>query len=80
MGAGATGTLISRRVEAVSFNDIIKLLRQIVPTPFEVVPLPRKSAITHRHFDVSRLFLRSPAFRFTSLEEGLRSYYRAIAA
>ena len=80
IGARATGTFNLATGRSCSFADIVKLLQGIAPVPFEVVSLPRKSPITHRHFDVTRLFLSLPGFRFTTVEEGLRAYCHASAA
>ncbi len=60
-----------------SFAGIVEILRHVVPYPFSVVSVPRKTAITHRWFDTTKLFLSNPAFKFTSLEEGLRAYWIA---
>jgi UDP-glucose 4-epimerase len=80
IGAKATGTFNLATGRSCSFADIVKLLRAIVPVPFEIVSAPRRTPITHRHFDMSQLFLRLPEFRFTTVEEGLRALYRERAA
>ena len=80
IGANATGTFNLATGQSCSFADIVKLLREIVPVPFEIVSSPRRAPITHRHFDTTRLFLHLPEFRFTTVEEGLRAYFRERAA
>ena len=80
IGARATGSFNLATGRSCSFADIITLLRGIVPVSFDVVALPRKAPVTHRHFDVTQLFLRLPGFRLTTVEEGLRACYCANAA
>jgi len=77
VAAKATGTYNLATGHSRSFADVVEVLRQVVPVSFEVVSLPRKGPITHRHFDVTKLFLQVPGFHFTSLEQGLAGYYRS---
>ncbi len=76
---GATGVYNVATGQSLSFAEIVEILRRVVPISFESVSLPRKASITHRHFDVSRLFLQIPEFQFTSIEKGLESYYASFA-
>jgi hypothetical protein len=55
-------------------------LRDLVPYEVAVTSLPRKSAITHRRFDIARLTRAVPDFRFTPLPDGLRATLRAFGA
>lgn len=63
-----------------SFADVVKTMRDLVPYDVEVTSLPRKSAITHRRFDIARLTCAVPGFRFTPLQDGLRATLRAFGA
>ena len=76
VAAKATGTYNLATGQSRSFADIVEGLRQVVASPFDVVSLPRKMSVTHRHFDVTKLFLQVPGFHFTSIEQGLAGYYR----
>ena len=78
MEAGATGVYNVATGQSLSFKEIVEILKRVVPTSFESVSLPRKASITHRHFDVSRLFLQLPEFRFTTIENGLKSYFTSV--
>lgn len=75
--ANVSGTYNLATGHSRSFSDVVEVLRQVVPVSFEVVSLPRKGPITHRHFDVTKLFLQVPGFRFMSLEQGLAGYFRS---
>jgi len=63
-----------------SFADVVKAIRDLVPYDVEVTSLPRKSAITHRRFDIARLSRALPGFQFTAPREGLRATLRAFGA
>jgi nucleoside-diphosphate-sugar epimerase len=63
-----------------SFADVVKTLRDLVPYDVVVTSLSRKSAITHRRFDIARLTRAVPDFRFTPLPDGLRATLRAFGA
>lgn len=80
MAVRATGTYNLATGRSVSFREIVEMLRNIVPKRFEVVFQPRKTPVTHRHFDGVRLTSAMPGFRYTPLDAGLRSYYAAVAA
>ncbi len=73
----ATGTMNLATGRSRSFADIVEILQKIVPEPFQTDSLPRKAPITHRHFDVTKLFLLVPQFKFTPIEQGLEAYYRS---
>ena len=75
----AEGTYNVATGRSCSFSGIVELLREIVPVSFDVIHAPGQP-VTHRHFDVSRLFLAAPEFAFTSLHDGLRASYEAAAA
>ncbi len=46
----------------------------------EIVPLPRRTPITHRHFDVTAAIKAFPAFACVSLDEGLKRSAQALKA
>lgn len=71
IAARAVGTYNIATGNSVSFAEIVEILQRQASKPFEKVCLPRKSAVTHRDFDVSKLFLSMPGFRFRSVAEGL---------
>lgn len=73
----ASGTYNLATGHSNSFSEVVEALRRVASEPFEVIFAPRKAPVTHRHFDVSKLFLAVPGFRFQSLEEGLADYYRS---
>jgi nucleoside-diphosphate-sugar epimerase len=77
IAARAAGTFNLATGRSQSFSDVVDVMRQVVPQSFEVEYLPRRAPVTHRHFDIARLFLQVPGFRFTSLEQGLSGYYHS---
>ena len=77
VAAKASGTYNLATGHSRSFSDVVEVLRQVVPVSFEMASVPGKGPVTHRHFDVTKLFLQVPGFRFMSLEQGLAGYYRS---
>jgi UDP-glucose 4-epimerase len=77
---GTTGVFNVATGQSWSFGELIKVIRDLVPYPVEVTSVPRKGAITHRRFDVSRLTRTLPELRFTALREGLRTTLAAAGA
>ena len=75
--AGTTGVFNVATGESRTFASIVDELREIVPFDFVVESMPRKNAITHRRFDVSRVRRALPDFRFTGFEDGLRATWAA---
>jgi len=63
-----------------SFADVVESLRRVVPYEFTVFHSPRKSPVTHRSFDVSRLLSLVPGFKFTDLEEAMRQTFAHLSA
>jgi len=63
-----------------SFADVVESLRRVVPYEFTISYSPRKSPVTHRSFDVSRLLSLLPGFRFTDLEEAMRQTFVHLSA
>ncbi|HET9926689.1 MAG TPA: NAD(P)-dependent oxidoreductase [Methylomirabilota bacterium] len=78
--SGAAGVFNVATGQSRSFADVVKAMRDLVPYDVEVTSLPRKSAITHRRFDIARLTRAVPGLRFTPLPDGLRATLRAFGA
>jgi UDP-glucose 4-epimerase len=78
--SGSAGVFNVATGQSRSFADVVKTLRDLVPYDVAVTSLPRKSAITHRRFDIARLTRAVPDFRFTPLPDGLRATLRAFGA
>ncbi|MBV9357828.1 MAG: NAD(P)-dependent oxidoreductase [Chloroflexi bacterium] len=62
----ATGT-------SVSFRAVAEALRRLADDDCQIVTTPRRNAVTHRRFDVSRLRAILPEWRPTPLEAGLEA-------
>lgn len=77
--AKATGVYNLATGTSHSFAEVVEVLRQVVPVEFTVVSAPRQVPVSHRHFDIARLFLAVPDFQFTPLEDGLRAAHVACA-
>ena len=54
-----------------SFRQVADLVATKVAREVKIEPSPHANAIVHRHFDVTTQIRAFPAFRFTTLDEGL---------
>ena len=63
-----------------TFSQVAALAADAVPHPVAIRSFPRRTPITHRHFDISELIRAFPTFRFTDLAEGIRSTAGAATA
>ncbi len=70
------GTLNLATGRSISYADLAKLVAAHFKTPVEIEPTERKNEITHRAFNPAALHRAFPEFRFTPLEEGLRTSHR----
>lgn len=64
--------------EAISFVQIIKLLKQIISEPFEIDFKPRTRPLIDQKFDIQKLLAALSDFHFTALEDGLRQTYQSL--
>ncbi len=80
LGARATGVFNVATGESRSFAQIVELLRELVPYPLTVTSAARKGPVTHRRYDITRLRLAVPGFRFTPVHDGLRATLAAFGA
>lgn len=76
----STGILNLATGAASSFAQVAKVVARVVDRPVEIVHLPRRTPITHRHFDVTAVLKTFPTFAFVPLEEGLHQTVRALPA
>ncbi len=58
--------------KARSFLQVAEAVVHAAGKPVKMEHLPRRTPITHRHFDLSALIKVFPSFSFVSLEDGLR--------
>jgi nucleoside-diphosphate-sugar epimerase len=80
MRAGAGGVFNIATGRSRSFAQVVEAIRKLVPYEVAVTNAPRKSPITHRSYDITRLNQTVPGFRFTPLEDGLRATLAAFGA
>jgi nucleoside-diphosphate-sugar epimerase len=80
MRAGASGVFNIATGRSQSFAQVIEAIRKLVPYEVAVTNAPRKSPITHRSYDITRLEQAVPGVRFTPLEDGLRATLAAFGA
>jgi len=80
MRAGARGVFNIATGRSRSFAQVIEAIRKLVPYEVAVTNAPRKSPITHRSYDITRLDQAVPSFPFTPLEDGLRATLAAFGA
>ena len=66
--------------QAVSFHELARAVAALCSDAVAIQPLPRQSPVTHRHFDVTALWRAFPAFRVTSLREGLIEMRESLSA
>jgi nucleoside-diphosphate-sugar epimerase len=78
--SGTVGLLNLATGESRSFAEIVETIRGLVPYEFSATSAPRKSPITHRHYDMARLRRAVPEFQFTPFKEGLRATLAAFGA
>lgn len=76
----AAGVVNVASGQSRSFMDVVEAIRRLVPHEFEVVTVPRKSPVTHRSYDTTRLSRAVPEFRYTPFEEALRQTLTAFGA
>ena len=78
--AGAQGIVNVASGRSRSFAEIIDVIRKVVPYEVTVTSVARKSPVTHRSYDITRLQQAVPGYRFTPLEDGLRTTLTAFGA
>lgn len=69
------GTFNIASGKAVSFMDIALHIKAMSESPVAIECSPRKSSITYRHFDITRLLITFPDFTFTPFDEALRTTF-----
>lgn len=80
MRAGAGGVFNIATGRSRSFAEVVEAIRKLVPYEVAVTSAPRKSPITHRSYDITRLNQTVSGFRFTPLEDGLQATLAAFGA
>jgi nucleoside-diphosphate-sugar epimerase len=80
MQAGASGVFNIATGYSQPFAQVVETIRKLVPYEVVVTNAPRKGAITHRSYDITRLEQAVPGFPFTPLEDGLRATLAAFGA
>lgn len=68
----SVGTLNLATGRTYSFAEVADLVASVVARPVEIEYLPRRTPVTHKHFDVTAALKAFPTVSFTSLEEGLQ--------
>ncbi|MCH9609773.1 MAG: GDP-L-fucose synthase [Chlamydiales bacterium] len=61
---------------SISYADLAKKVASNFEEEVEIVGTPRQNPITHRHFDVTKIYKLFPTFSFCSLDEGLAQVHR----
>jgi nucleoside-diphosphate-sugar epimerase len=77
---GSTGVFNIATGRSRSFAQVVEAIRKLVPYEVAVTNAPRKSPITHRSYDITRLSRAVPGFPFTPFEDGLRATLTAFGA
>jgi nucleoside-diphosphate-sugar epimerase len=65
---------------AVSFGELAEKICRLSARKIVIEKWPRVSSVTHRHFDTSALARAFPAFRATSLDDGLQKMLAPLSA
>jgi UDP-glucose 4-epimerase len=76
IGHRSEGLLNLASGRSISFADLARLVAAQFPAGIAVHGTPRQNPITHRTFDIASLYRSFPAFRFTSLEDGVAAAHR----
>jgi nucleoside-diphosphate-sugar epimerase len=71
-----TGTLNLATGRSISYRALASLVARQFNRPIEIVQSPRRNAITHRHYDITKLISAFPDFRFTEIEDGVARAHR----
>jgi UDP-glucose 4-epimerase len=77
--AGVAGMFNVATGTSRSFASIAAEVQRLSPEPVAIEELPRRSAITHREFDVSRLRQALPRFQFTPFDDALATTFAGLA-
>lgn len=72
-----TGMLNLATGQAYSFAQVAAAVAGVVTRPVEIEHLPRRTPITHRHFDITAFLKVFPSFAFVSLAQGLQETMEA---
>ena len=75
-----TGVLNAVTGRAVSFGELAEKICRLSGRKIIVEKRPRASPPTHRHFDTSALARAFPAFRATSLDDGLQKMLAQLSS
>jgi len=73
------GTLNLATGRAYSFAEVAELVSRAVSKPVKIEYLPRRTPVTHKHFDVTAVLKTFSSVSATSLEVGLRQTVRDMA-
>jgi nucleoside-diphosphate-sugar epimerase len=76
----SSGTINAVTGEALSFREVAEMIRADAGRPVALECLPRGSAITHRHFDLTALTRAFPNFAPVPFPSGIRQMIREVAA
>lgn len=76
----ATGLFNLVTGKSITFNELINILQEVSPRPFEVVKVPRKRPLIHQQFDITKLRHAVAGCSFTPIQQGLRETFDAFVA
>jgi len=65
--------------QSYSFQEVVEYLRKVVPYDFSISHVPRTRPLVNQRFDITKLLLSLPDFRFTEFEKGLEETYNNYA-
>jgi nucleoside-diphosphate-sugar epimerase len=77
IGQRSTGILNLATGQAHEFAHVAEVVIRVVARSVEIEYLPRRTPITHRHFDITAMLKAFPLFTFVSLEQGLLRIVRS---
>lgn len=63
---------------SVSFSKVAQAVAELVDEEVMLECLPRATAVTHRHFDITGIIKAFPSFQYTALQAGLAESIRNI--
>lgn len=74
----SAGTLNLATGRSITYAELARRVAAQFEGPIEIVGTPRRSPVTHRHFDIAALRKAFPRFVFTPLDDGLAKAHREM--
>jgi UDP-glucose 4-epimerase len=64
--------------KSYSFKQVAEKIAALYDYPVEIICTPRKSPITHRHYDIAQIYKAFPQIQWTTLDDALSTVHQGI--